>query len=414
MQRLLPFLFLVLLLTACGDDDARRWTGSIEPLPGGGVRVMNPAHGMWADAEGWRLVPELRLGDLDGPPATTFGTLIALEVGEDGRIYALDRQANELRIFAPDGTHLRTVGRAGEGPGEYRNANGLLWLARDSLLVIDQAGARYSVLTADGDYVRSVRRALPFWGWVFSGWLIGDRVYERFAVGATPETSVPAVLGTAVRGEPAAAEDVLLTADEIRSAPGAAGVDTLLLPPPAGPRVEPFSVRGERGGMMMSVPFAPGAVYHVDAEETLWHGHGGEFRIVRSSLAGDTLLEIVLDAAATPVAAEELAEWETQPSVARFREMGGRLDMSRIPRTKPYFDGFYRDPDGHLWVSVPGPPRHTIFTIFDGDGRHLGRLEMRGIVRDVFVPPVVRNGRLHLVGRDELDVPGVYVYRLER
>lgn len=100
--------------------------------------------------------------------------------------------------------------------------------------------------------------------------------------------------------------------------------------------------------------------------------------------------------------------------VERFREMGGKLDMGRIPKVKPFFDDIYVDSDGNVWLSVPAGPTETVFAIVDPDGRYLGRLQLDGMKRDVFIPPVVRNGRLYLVARDELDVQRVHRFRIER
>ena len=92
-----------------------------------------------------------------------------ITVDDEGRIYVLDRQANELRIFAPDGTHVRTVGRSGGGPGEFINANGLVWGSPDTLVVVDQRGGRYTLLGRDGAYLGSQPRRLGSYSWVFSG-----------------------------------------------------------------------------------------------------------------------------------------------------------------------------------------------------------------------------------------------------
>lgn len=85
-----------------------------------------------------------------------------------------------------------------------------------------------------------------------------------------------------------------------------------------------------------------------------------------------------------------------------------------MPTVKPFFDGLYLDPDGYLWVSVPAGSMETVFTVFDPDGRFLGRLELSEVNRDPLLQPVVRNDRLHLVGRDSLGVQAVYVYRIEK
>jgi hypothetical protein len=410
MKRLLMFL----LTAACaGADESGAWAGSVETLPNGGTRVLNPAAGAWQGESSWNLVPELVIGATEGPEEETFGALTGLQVDDAGRIYVVDRQTNELRIFGPDGAFVRSVGRTGDGPGEYRNANGLLWIAEGTLAVIDQRGNRYTLLSSEGEYVRSVPRPLGFYGWAFRGDYSAGHIYELSGVGNGPDR-LPALLGISLSAAPAATEEGAPPSSEEASSPGTFAVDTVMLPVPNAPLYESYSVRTAQGGMGMTVPFTPRPIYLLDREGTIWHGHGGEFRIARSSFEGDTLMEIVLDATGTPVAQEELAEWESAEAVTRFREMGGNLDMSRIPTVKPFFDDLQVDADGFLWVSVPSPPNQVLFSVFDPDGRFLGRLQADGMERDTSVPPVVRNGRLYFVGRDELDVQRVYVFRIEK
>jgi len=393
---------------ACGESG--NFAGTIEALPDGRVRVTNPESGIWSSGGAWQLIQDLAIGAVEGTDAEVFGQIAAIQVDGAGRIYVLDRQANELRIFAPDGSHVRTVGRSGSGPGEYANANGLAWLSPDSLLVVDQRGRRYSVLTRDGDFVRSVPRSLGFFGWIASIAILDDRIYELASV-RDSSGPVPAILGTWMRS-------ATVLADQPPDAAGAdekAGrliphVDTLRLPMSPRPRIEPFVVRNPRAMMMMSVPFTPGPGYHVDSAGNLWHGHSSEFRLFRSTPAGDTTLEITVAATPAPVTPEEIQKWEE--GTKEFKEMGGELDLSRIPKTKPYFDGLYVDPDGYLWVSVPAGANETVFAVIDPQGRYLGRLQVAGIRREAGVPPVVRNGNLYVVARDELEVPRVFRYRI--
>jgi hypothetical protein len=123
-------LLLLLGVTTCaGAESARNWGGSVETLANGAVRVSNPPQGLWSERSAWRLVPEVVIGEIDGAAEYAFGAIVGLEVDDAGRIYVVDRQANQVRTFEPDGRHVRTVGREGGGPGEYRNANGIGWLA---------------------------------------------------------------------------------------------------------------------------------------------------------------------------------------------------------------------------------------------------------------------------------------------
>lgn len=164
----------------------------------------------------------------------------------------------------------------------------------------------------------------------------------------------------------------------------------------------------------MSVPFTGSPVYHLDGAGGVLHGHGSIPRIYRSSLAGDTIAEILIPGEPHPVSPAEVAEWEAGDAVKRFRNVGGKLDLARIPKAKPFFDGLAVDPSGHIWLSVPAAPREVVFTVFGPDGRYLGRLGIDDVTRVPYVNPVLRNDRLYFVGRDELDIQRVYVYRISR
>ena len=407
-------LLLLLLTAACESREASQaWSGSVDTLPDGRVRIVNSSQGLWTEDDRWRLVPELTVGVVEGAESEVFANLIGLEADAEGRFYVLDRDLNELRVFSSDGSHLATAGRTGEGPGEYQAANGLEWLSPDSLVIVDQRGNRYSVLTKEGAYVRSVPRGLGFYGWAFEGNVVDGRVFELSHIRQGDEYP-PAYVSIPLRNvDDQEVPDSPSPGSGVESTSGSLA-DTIFLPLPDAPQYESFSIRTERGGMTMGVPFAPSAVYHLDRSGTLWHGHGSDFRIFHSSLEGDTIREIVLEAEPVPVPPEAVEAWAAGPGPQRFREMGGDLDLDRIPDVKPFFRGLYLDPDGFLWISVPASGGGSVFALVDPDGRYLGRLVLEGVDRSTFVDPVVKAGRLYVVGRDELGVQRVHVFRIEK
>jgi hypothetical protein len=63
----------------------------------------------------------------------------------------------QISVFSPTGRALRTVGRSGEGPGEYRSATLVTVGPADSVWVFDSQLMRVSVLDASLNYSRSYR-----------------------------------------------------------------------------------------------------------------------------------------------------------------------------------------------------------------------------------------------------------------
>lgn len=60
----------------------------------------------------------------------------------DGRLVVLSTATKDIRVFSPDGTFIRTVGRDGQGPGEFKLPWGFRLLPSGHLLVYDPANLR--------------------------------------------------------------------------------------------------------------------------------------------------------------------------------------------------------------------------------------------------------------------------------
>jgi hypothetical protein len=84
--------------------------------------------------------------------------LAAIARDAAGRIFVPSRAVpGEIYVFDADGNVLRTFGRRGDGPGEYRVVNEVRVGARDSLYLFDNASARMTVLAADLTVARTTR-----------------------------------------------------------------------------------------------------------------------------------------------------------------------------------------------------------------------------------------------------------------
>jgi hypothetical protein len=57
-----------------------------------------------------------------------LGIVTSVMSGPDGNIYVLDAQLMEVKVFSPDGELVGTLGRQGQGPGEFQNAQQMTFL----------------------------------------------------------------------------------------------------------------------------------------------------------------------------------------------------------------------------------------------------------------------------------------------
>ncbi len=76
---------------------------------------------------------------------------------EDGRLVVLSAGTKDLRVFSPDGTFIRTVGREGEGPGEFKFPVGFRLLPSGHLLVYDRGNRRVTEFDMEWEVIGTER-----------------------------------------------------------------------------------------------------------------------------------------------------------------------------------------------------------------------------------------------------------------
>ena len=102
-------------------------------------------------------VPALSIGGPDASGPQQFFRVQGVHLDRAGRVWVADGQSGELRIFQADGTHWKTLGGRGEGPGEFLQIRLLGATAADSVLCGDSGADRITVFDPEGEFVRTER-----------------------------------------------------------------------------------------------------------------------------------------------------------------------------------------------------------------------------------------------------------------
>ena len=92
------------LAAACGagpKDGVGRWAWTMDTLPSGQVVVTNPAEPVWRAADAWTVEEVRRIGRRDGDGPDVFGAILTFAVDPFGRIWVVEDQAQEIRVFSP-------------------------------------------------------------------------------------------------------------------------------------------------------------------------------------------------------------------------------------------------------------------------------------------------------------------------
>lgn len=110
--------------------------------------------------EGCRIVLDTLavLGDAEGGGVLEQESL-RLTVDAEGRYYVATQPATSIQVFGPDGSFLRTDGRDGDGPGEFRMIQGIHVDRAGRLYLMDTALQRVTVFGPDLEPERTVRIA---------------------------------------------------------------------------------------------------------------------------------------------------------------------------------------------------------------------------------------------------------------
>lgn len=124
--------------------------------------VRNPKQGLW-DSAGKakiRLVQEIQIGKLDGQEEFLFVYISDATVTGKGDIYVADRQLNEVRKFDREGRYLLTIGRKGQGPGEFQSIRTLSVNKQNDLFVYDNMLGRISIFSERGEHKETSKKLL--------------------------------------------------------------------------------------------------------------------------------------------------------------------------------------------------------------------------------------------------------------
>jgi len=77
-----------------------------------------------------------------------------------GELFVASRN-NEIKVFNMEGKYLRSIGRLGDGPGEYRAINSLFPHGSGEIGVFDWSNLRLTVFSREGEYRMSAVLAIP-------------------------------------------------------------------------------------------------------------------------------------------------------------------------------------------------------------------------------------------------------------
>ncbi len=336
----------------------------------------------------WQLAPVVSIGSKSLTEQQTpdeFGRVVAVALGPDETVFVADAVNHEVRLFGLDAAHVRTFGREGQGPGEFRSLYSLAWVG-DRLLTLDPQQGRIGEFSSDGQ-----RRTTA--GWSGSSALlrfypVGPNEVFRLAVGPDLESRW---VGHDSTGD---TRDTLPRLSvQTEGLPGATP-----------------GITCEWEGGLGYYPHTVGAklVQHPGSGGVVYSAWGYFYRVAVTTADGDTLRVIERDLPTEPIPDEE---WDAgSAEVEDLRER--RPDASCNPRSysrpdrKSFINEIFVSPDGKLWVEVIRGGGNR-WDFFDPEGRLLGSVP--SVPYKERTVPVFRGDHLATIRQDDMDLDHVDV-----
>ena len=375
-----------------------------------------------------RLQRDFSFGTLDGPAEYVFGSISGIRIGNDGSVFVFDRSIPMLRQYDSTGKYVRSIGRGGQGPGEYGQGVGISLAPNGNVYLLNRAANRVSVYGPSGAHVTDWRipaeRGISLFP-SLTGLAVDTTgtIHVRAPIADAPSESF-SPLSRSIPGI-------------VRYRPDGTVRDTLRVPN-LGFTPTPMLRARTRG---MGLAYTPDESW---VFSRLGHFVGGrsdrnEIHVVS---ANGKVIRIERDTPRIPISpAQRDAIRERITRTLRAYDPLWTWNGPEVPRVKPYFGSVRTDDDGRIWVQrhvpserVPeaeqranaatargraGEPVLTdipafrepvlLYEVFAPDGRYLGRVEL---LQFTYVPTIKGNA----VWAGTLDADGAPVvtrFRIE-
>jgi hypothetical protein len=380
------------------------------------------------------------VGELEGEEYETFANVVDVAFDQAGNLYVLDGNAYRVVVFDASGRYTRTIGRQGDGPGEFGFPAALAVLPSGELVVNDAMKSNLQVFGPDGAFRRTVvlpedlGRAMGRMRLSPKGGVITETMpLRRLAQGADrtapqrlelPARSVTRLsIGESATGQKlftAPARNLAMTAPRtgnggatrlsmalnafepslLWAATADGGIATL--------STEPYriTITDPQGRAVRTIerPIQPRKVTAADKKKFMENMKNG------TGTGGGGVAMMVVGTHLSSAAGTGAQVRPAAPSTMRFSGADVKEEDITWNELIPVVAALGTDSFGRLWVQRTGPDLGVgPIDLIDASGKYLGTLPKQEMPR-AFGP----GGRIAYITKDDMDVQRVVVKQLQR
>jgi hypothetical protein len=308
---------------------------------------------------------ELRIGQKEGDENTTFGEAVIFNTDQEGNFYVTDWDNKRILKFSPSGEYLLTIGRQGQGPGEFQNLSIARFDSHGEIYVTDVAARRISFFDRKGNFLRQIH--IPE---VFEDLYINSKGYyvSSNSVQLNSETGLDWKISEGLF------DGQFKPRVEFWS-------QVKITKPPSGR--DSTSVAKFSAGILSGIAFQPRPEHLLAKDDSIYFGYPSDYSISVYSPEGLKLKTIRRECDPLNVTEKDkdyFCAQTARPFLSRVPALRGEEQIREVlkfieyPKFKPAFHRFALMENGWLIVLVDFTPDESwLFDLFDEKGRYVGQ-----------------------------------------
>lgn len=356
------FLLIIYIIVGAKESQKYEWKGKIDYEKGIKV-IINPREPLYGEIK-FELVENLIIGRNDDVNHL-FYNAAAIESDKYGNIFILDIGDYRIKKFDRHGNYLQTIGRKGQGLGEFEYPTGLHVDSKNDLYVID--GRKIHIFNNKGEFIRNIK--------------LSSIVIQ---LDVTKDKNILAHIFS-YSPEELKEEVSLIDSEEKRQ--------KLIM---SFPRPKLNFVKGKKGiSVIASHAYSPALHFSPLNGELAVYGYSSEYRLFVINFLGEIIYEIEKD---------ELLQLITQKEKNRviddfiesLKEQGQNFSRNEVKKAfhffkfKPFFHKIITDDKYNIYVYKGTNKNDIEFDLFNKEGFYLYRVKMP------YFPLLIKNGHVYL------------------